>query len=191
MQVPLFLRQSKTWFENIADRCVPKHIHPNMITVFGFVVNLIVVVCYLVNIIRLDVFLIVYFLTQVFDVLDGAVARVRKTVTNVGRLLDTGSDLVSGVLMLCVIAYKTVLLSWVWIGILCLVYAIRWYFVYRDEDKDIGGYKNALVVGLLLAYYSEFDSTLVVQIIALFNMVVIGLNLQTRAKVSSSASLTK
>ena len=61
---------------------------------------------------------------------------------------------------------------------------MRWYFVYKHTDRDIGGYKNALVVGLLLAYYREFDGTVIIQLVALFNVIVIGLNIGRKDAVS-------
>jgi phosphatidylglycerophosphate synthase len=191
MQVPKFLSQSKISLDELVNKFVPKNVSPNIITLVGLGINVLLVVLYFFSTIRLEPFLILYFLTQLFDILDGSLARVRNLTSNTGRLLDTGCDIVGGILLIVVIAVKTNQLSWVWIGILALVYVIRWYFVYRNEDRDIGGYKNALVVGLLLAYYREFDGTVIVQLVALFNVVVVGLNVQDLFGKKSSKALTK
>jgi phosphatidylglycerophosphate synthase len=188
MQVPKFLSKSKGSLDELVNKFVPKNVSPNTITLVGLGINVLLVILYFFSIIRLELFLILFFLTQFFDILDGSLARVRNLTSNTGRLLDTCSDMLSGILLIVIIAVKTSQLSWVWIGILALVYVIRWYFVYRNEDRDIGGYKNALVVGMLLAYYREFDGTVIVQLVALFNVVVVGLNVQDQfGKKSSKA----
>jgi phosphatidylglycerophosphate synthase len=110
--------------------------------------------------------------------LDGALARSRKLTSDTGRILDTGIDMVSGVLMLVAIASLTTLLNWWWVGILVVLYVVRFWFVLGNKDGELGGYKNALVVGFLIAYWRELDYTLIIELVAIYNIVVIGINLQ-------------
>ena len=178
MKLPPLVSRLQQSFFGLVDRWIPKSITPNQVSIIGLVCNVILLVLYATRAIDLGLFLLLFLLTQVFDIVDGALARARKLTSDMGRILDSAIDMGSGILMLIVVASLTTLLNWWWVAILVLLYAIRFWFVLKDKDSELGGYKNALVIGFLLAYWRDLDYTLIVQLVAVFNVIVLGINVQ-------------
>lgn len=171
MRIPKSLYTVQSRLETFFDRIVPNSVHPNTITLIGAVTNGIVLLVYAVDILSVEQLLWLLLLTQVFDIADGAIARKRKLTSVVGQRLDTAVDMLSGIALCVVLMLSIPTLSWLWVVLLSIVYCTRFIVVWQGRDVEWGGYKNALTVGFLCAYYFLFDWTLAVQVVAIFNVI--------------------
>lgn len=69
-----------------------KYIHPNIITLFSFVCNFIILY-YFLHKKNSNILPIILFLRWLSDLLDGAIARKYKKTSKLGNILDTSSDI--------------------------------------------------------------------------------------------------
>lgn len=174
MRLPFFLTNLQNILVQGVDKIIPKSVTPNQITLTGLVANILLCIVYVTGHLSFGTFLLGILCTQIFDILDGGIARIRDKVTENGKLLDQLTDSISAILLLLAIFVRTGLIDWWWILILALLYTIRFALVRYNLDREYGGYKNALIISLIAAFYLSVDLTLVVQFVALFNLLVIG-----------------
>lgn len=178
MQLPKFTKKVYKQLERWIDTLVPQSVTPNMITIFGGLLNLVLLALFYFKKTDLNSFLWLFLFTQVFDIIDGAVARMRSRTSHLGGLLDNGVDMLSGVGLLVVYQLVVGRIDWFWVGAIAVLYMIRFWFVYRGQDVEMGGYKNALTIGLLCTYWLGLDPVIVVQLVAIFNTIVIAMNIR-------------
>ena len=94
----------------LADKC-----KPNTITVLSFVVGLLSAICVFVN---PYVSVVLLLLSGYFDVLDGSLARLKGSSSNIGTMLDILSDrFVESFIIVAIFAYQPQL---AWIGLLMM-----------------------------------------------------------------------
>lgn len=182
MRLPRSLKKIQQYLITILDTIIPSSVHPNTITLVGAVLNLIFLTLYAIGLLDIEHFLWLFLSTQLFDIFDGALARKRNLVSRGGQLLDTGVDMVSGIALCLVFITTTHLIQWTWFVLLIVLYSVRYYFVINNQDTEWGGYKNALTVGFLFAWYSYFDFTLIVQVVAIFNITSIIFTIKNNTK---------
>lgn len=180
MRLPAKLRENVALVEKAVVSWMPGWVSPNTITIFGGVLNVILLALFYFGSISYYSFLWLFFLTQIFDVLDGMVARVRGLASVFGQRLDTAIDMLSGLGFLFVLFFSGFQIELVWIVALTALYGFRFLLVLKGKDLEVGGYKNALVTGFLLTYYLFLPGMLVVQLVVIFNMLVIGLALSRK-----------
>ena len=89
--------------DNLIDkvflRFIPHRVKPNHVTVLRFI--LIPVVCYFFAINRYDIALVVFVIAASTDFIDGAMARTRDQITDMGKVIDPVADklLIASVLL--------------------------------------------------------------------------------------------
>jgi phosphatidylglycerophosphate synthase len=95
----------------LADKC-----KPNTITILSFVVGLFSAICVFVNPYLSIVLLL---LSGYFDVLDGSLARLRESSSNIGTMLDILSDrFVESFMIISIFVYQPQL---AWVGLLMMM----------------------------------------------------------------------
>src|SRR5262245_30870109 len=84
--------------DSIVEGLARLHVHPNILTLIGLLINIIAMILFAKGIFLWAGFVVV--LAGIFDMVDGEVARRTKTVTKFGAFFDSVIDRYSDMLLL-------------------------------------------------------------------------------------------
>ncbi len=107
----------------------------------------------------------------VFDVLDGQLARFRHNQTHFGKLLDAGIDIALSICIVIslLVLEKNILL---YIGLfLIILYVFRFVAVVKNCEKEIGGLRPSLIIGLLTTFYLQIPINIILSIFLVWNAI--------------------
>jgi phosphatidylglycerophosphate synthase len=143
-----------------------KYIHPNYITILGFISNILVIYFYYYkNIVMFSFFTII---RSICDILDGLVARKFNKVTYLGGILDTISDtsfltIILFIILKCYLGFKKSF-------ILALTYFIlhMYSMYYSGNLSDHSGLKNKPDTFSKLVIYFLIKNTFIIHLILLY-----------------------
>jgi phosphatidylglycerophosphate synthase len=135
--------------------CLFKHIHPNIITLIGMMINFIIFFLYFQPGHYKTINSILLILRILADNLDGMVARHYKKTSDIGGLLDTISDNILSIMIVYCLSYYFIpfyaLYCGITFGIIMLVYlycndALTQHTNFMENNED--GFINKVAVFL-------------------------------------------
>ncbi|MFH1598025.1 MAG: CDP-alcohol phosphatidyltransferase family protein [Patescibacteria group bacterium] len=172
---PVSLSYLKLW-QPIANGLAKSKVHPNLVTVLGFVMFLIA--AYFIYLGNFLIGGIITFLAVNFDVIDGMVARKQNRVSSFGAFFDSFLDRYSEFVIFLAIYlhYLDSLKDWqvifIWLALIgsFLVSYVRARAEGIGIECNIGFFQRAprfilLIIGLFLAHFWGLDAIVILMII--------------------------
>jgi cardiolipin synthase len=147
------------FLERTLLKFVPQKITPNQVTYLRFILTPIVGWLFYREI--YDWGLILFLFTMLTDAIDGAMARTRNQITDLGKMIDPLADklAIGVVVVLLVIKFITPTIAWLMIGVdilTMLVGGYKKYILQEDIQAEIFGKLKLIAqvtgVGVLLLY---------------------------------------
>jgi CDP-diacylglycerol--glycerol-3-phosphate 3-phosphatidyltransferase len=108
--------------DSIVNLLASLHVHPNILTLVGMLINIVAMVLFYKGIFQWAALVVVF--AGIFDIVDGEVARRTKRVTKFGAFFDSVIDRYSDLLLLLgLIGWFARInrLQYVWLTGLCLI----------------------------------------------------------------------
>lgn len=153
-------------------RFFPEWIQPNHLTVARFF--LFPILIYLASIQRFIPLLVLFVFVAATDMLDGALARIRKKESKIGAIIDPLADkaLMVGLTVVLVFQYVDVYLAWwlISVELLFILAAIIWYYLGKKVQANNWGKAKMIlqVIGLLLLMLALITSSSFLLVVSFF-----------------------
>ncbi len=147
------------FLEKTLLKLIPQTVTPNQVTYLRFVLTPIVGWLFYKEV--YDWGLALFLFTMLTDAIDGAMARTRNQITDLGKIIDPLADkfVIATVVVLLVLKFLTPLMAWLIVGVdvlTMLVGGYKKYILGEDIQAEIFGKLKLIMqvigVGVLLLY---------------------------------------
>jgi CDP-diacylglycerol--glycerol-3-phosphate 3-phosphatidyltransferase len=147
------------FLEKTLLKLIPQTVTPNQVTYLRFVLAPVVGWLFYEEIYNWG--LILFLLTMLTDAIDGAMARTRNQITDLGKIIDPLADkiVVAIVVVLLVLRFLTPIIGWLVVGmdiLIMLVGGYKKYMLKEEIQAEIFGKLKLILqvmgIGVLLVY---------------------------------------
>lgn len=149
---------------------IPIGITPNSVSAVGAVVSICALI---IGIVQNNLVLLCWLslICLIFDIFDGQLARFRHAQTQFGKILDAGVDIMISILIVISVFVLEKNVSLFIVSLLISLYLLRFVAVVKNCEKEIGGLRVSLIVGLLMALYLNIPLDIVLTIFVVWNTI--------------------